>query len=886
MKKTLCIILMMVLSVFFCSCKKKNTDIGKTYSAKNDATHQECIAENVYYKGNIFGGTAMALVGEELYCGTSEIFGISEVYISENNNDATLYEIKKEDSSVICCRPDIDGCYIVSINNMNKYELSFADYNGNIINSSECEYANDIQISKDNVFLISYDDDIIIYDYDKNLKYNKKLNFSEEFCRENEEILEVAVDSDNNFYMMTAYNFEVKKAETEDYDLKIMFVNLKTPEKVSEVVKLDTADYINLRVNENTIKVDYYTDTEFSTLCFNKADGKQTGETDLKICSDSFENEYIVNNCVYASDDKCVFKAKNGTIIVSVSDYMDKVAVICNTPQIRLQVDKTDVNGNLLENHEILLPFSALRISEVMDVHNNTAVLHAFDENDNMKDYLIIYDLSSEEITVRPIDYKIRDLVLADDNTVLFVADFENEKIKENLFTYNLLSGNIEEIDSKTDYISHSLCHGSNNDILVIGTYKEEYSIIKYNSNTVSEPEKINGLSGPDTENDICISTGNGSADYYIITNENVYKAVKNKLEVLVRMSVLNGICQAEKVYPLSDGTYCVLGMNYYNYNTGMYRIVQKENSNRKILKISADESIKPEILNIVSKFNKENQITVTFTKINELSKEYPDIYFYGPDSDIMKYKNNELLLDLSKIELFSNIEFIDFAEKADVSLPCYSLIPSYSLISEQPNTDNKPVSEEEMVNNVIINSIPEFTDMNNYRADFCKDEFYEKLSHIKNENGKNIFTTYSSVLELLSDIDNVSKYNNKLVPKYSLSVFKSSDVNVVSKFLSYFVKSFDSSSDENEIITHQMGGIPNSILYYDKLLENNTIDNKEYEKLINILKNTTIAVGISDDIRKIVYEETEKYLSDNADEYETAKKINNRLDLYFRERK
>ncbi len=863
-----------------CSCSDHHSDkIERSYSGAEN-TSSSCYAENIYYKGNIFGGSALNVNEDYIYCSSSEAFTLSSFFLSINKNEAQEYVIDKKDSSISTCKPDNNGCYIISYTASGKSELSFADFDGKISKTADCPRGYKIFVSNDSVFVLSENDseEMILSVYDKDLKFKTDHNIQQLLCNENEKALEVAVDSSNNYYALTAYNINEEKMS---YDLKIKSYNVST-NTVSDFTKLETTDFNELRISDNNLLINYSSDdSTFSTVTYNISDGKRYNETDLITASGYYENEYYIDNKVYTSDSTCIFSADDDSDILNISDSKENTVITCYKDYTLLEFDKVDHNGNVIESHEKIITSPYLRITEQMTEYDNKIVWYAYDENDYSK-YLIIYDSEDDSICTNQTDHDIKDMLMTDNENLLIVEDTKDISSSSSLLSYNISSDTAKAISTDNDIRYLSVCSNKNNETMLLGTDNTNYYISYYNDGNISSSEIIKDLRYEENEDNVSICTGKNETGFYIITDEYVYCSDNNKLEKTADLGDINSICDSKAVFPVSDSIFYVLGMDYYDYRTGAYKIITGSDDTRQIIKIAADESAESEIQSIISRYNNENQTLAVFTEINDLNNTYPDVYFHDFDTDISKYTENNMLADLKNSDFLNGSEYI-FPHDND---PLYSYIISYHLISEQTNDEKISLSQDEAMENIILNNIPKYIDLKNSTANFSCDDFYSKLKQLKDNKDMSVFYKYYSADDIIEDFDNISKSKNILKPDYEVSVFNTADKKVISDFLSYFTENFSSDQDSYEIHTHQIDGIPNSLSYYEQLLEDGKISKKSHDDIIELLKNAYVVTKTNAEFKNIVSTETENYLSGNSNEQDTANIINNRINLYFKERK
>lgn len=879
MKKTL--FLLCSIIVLLCSCNKEHLNVERTYSDENSSPSISCISQNINYNGSIFGGSALTLNDNYYFSGSSETCTKTTFFLSFNKNEANEYSVDLEDSTAFLCQPDKNGCYIMSCSAEGKTFLSFADFSGHIIKSTECTNGEKISVSKDSVYIQSFeeDNDISLYVYDKDLNLKDSIDISQFLVNENEEILEIAIDRDNNYYALIAYNSSTKK-NVDEYKLKISSFNTDT-KNLNVFKELDTNDYKNLRICKDTISVDYTIDNCFSTIRFNQ-NGIIVEETDFRNNAIPFDNEFCEENSAFTADGTCIFHSKENTTIIDISDNEDTVAIACSENQTKLKLDILDYNETLIESDEIILPDLDLRISELMTVFEDNIVWYAYGSYSS-GNYLIYYNYKNKTVKTIKTDLIIKDFLMPDKNHLLFIKEQDDQQTNNSVYIYDLTSDRINTVTNNNNFNCISLCFDINNNITVLGTDEKSYSISYITDEHFSSPEIISDLNFDSHNENIYITQGKQTFDFFITTESTVYGMKKNSLHSLVQINKLNGICETKKIFPVSESTFYILGMDYYNYSTGAYKISTINSNEQKVLKISADDSVKSNITNIISKYNTENETIAAFTEINDLAQEYPDIYFHALDTDISRYLQNNMLSDLRNIEKYHNQCFIYPTDSESDAF--YSFIPSYSLVSEQPNTDRTLISEYETIENMILNCTPLYIDMEKKKSNFSCDDFYSKLKQIKMNKNDIIFKKYHTVNEILQDINILSDCNNYLIPDYSISVFNTSDKKDIDDFLTYFTESNSSDHASEFIKTHQMDGIPNNLSYYNRLLEKKEIYSNEYTIITSLLKNTVVIPEINKNINEIVSEETNNYLSGNADEVDTAKKIDNKISLYFKER-
>ena len=175
-----------------------------------------------------------------------------------------------------------------------------------------------------------------------------------------------------------------------------------------------------------------------------------------------------------------------------------------------------------------------------------------------------------------------------------------------------------------------------------------------------------------------------------------------------------------------------------------------------------------------------------------------------------------------------------------------------------------------------------EYIDYKSCNCNFQTQDFYDKLKALRLNSQDISFSVYDSVEELMKVKNKIGDYENVLIPDYYISVFKSDN----SKFALEFVSGFLNDNYQNEAMSRHYGNLPVKKSFYYNYSKDNTILENECDNLINIMDNIYTCTEYKKDIYNILSEEISNYLGSDKSEEQTAVNIEQRVNLYLKERK
>ena len=879
MKKISLTAVILLSIAIFCSCKNKN--VAREYNSKSDCQNSVFLGEKIPLHDNIINISSCCISNGDIYYSFPTEKITEKIRVAENDSDFIDVPMNFEYSIIKDCVLAEDGVYVLFKDANGDNLIALISNKGEVIKSAKCGYEDSIFSTESGLYLISVDpeDKCVLSEYNKNLELIKTETITQKICSEDEIISEFKIDKDNNGYAMVAYDIKNLNEDTVDCKFKIVSVDLQSFAVKKELNLNAPYDISSFWITDSSIDVSYKDGDNSFIVSFDKSNGECIGETSTFSSQKVYNGAYLSDSCLYDYNNNLIYEPEDDKEEVCYYGvYGSKKLIRSFERDNQINICRNKMSGTLTNEYIVKIPDYYIPGNK-LSVYKNKIAFSAY-EPEADENFLVIYDTVQETVLIEKNDSYIKDLEIVSDNNIVVINSVND---KSCIKWFDCSKQDFSTDDNSVDSEGVSLCRDNNDLVTLLGYSKNALSVYKLGED--GKFSLYDNIALEYDKDDLYLKNGYGEIDFFIVSSNEIYEYTKENCKSAINMASLNSICEISGIVPVNKDNCIVYGMDYNSYKAQLFDTKRIDKSEREIIKVAVEDNVSPYVYDKISNFNKDHKQYLLKTEISDDVYDLPDIYIYGEDIDVSQYINNSMFYNLNSLIDDSNGAYLSIASaKEKEEKDIFRVIPSFSLMSfghEQNNLHNE-LTQDDIVEKLIKYKLNEYIDYKSCNCNFQTQDFYDKLKALRLNSQDISFSVYDSVEELMKVKNKIGDYENVLIPDYYISVFKSDN----SKFALEFVSGFLNDNYQNEAMSRHYGNLPVKKSFYYNYSKDNTILENECDNLINIMDNIYTCTEYKKDIYNILSEEISNYLGSDKSEEQTAVNIEQRVNLYLKERK